>query len=237
MCKPLMSAPFRLQIMILKVKGYDLKVEYIPGKTQFIADTLSRASLDETPPEDDRELKVNMLQRLSVSQSRDVEFQQKTSNELHELYAIIQSGWPDTKQQVPHAVRQFWDARDELAVLDGVIYRVMRIVVPPTMRTAMLNLIHETYMGIVKTKQRAREILYWPSRTAQIEEKVSDCAICHDYAAAQQKEPLIPSQAPDLPWVEVASDIFMFNGDNYILSIDYYSKYIEVTLLKRHVRT
>ncbi|XP_041347158.1 uncharacterized protein LOC121367029 [Gigantopelta aegis] len=68
--------------------------------------------------------------------------------------------------------------------------------------------------------------------TAQIEEKVSDCAICHDYVAAQQKEPLIPSQAPDLPWVEVASDIFTFSGDNNILSIDYYSKYIEVTQLK-----
>ncbi|CAB4030793.1 Retrovirus-related Pol poly from transposon [Paramuricea clavata] len=46
--KPLLSAPLRLQTMMLKVKGYDLKVEYLPGKKQVIADTLSRASLKST---------------------------------------------------------------------------------------------------------------------------------------------------------------------------------------------
>ena len=42
-------APLRLQAMILKVIGFDLKVEYLPGKKQILADTLSRASLDEVP--------------------------------------------------------------------------------------------------------------------------------------------------------------------------------------------
>lgn len=32
-----------------------------------------------------------------------------------------------------------------------------------------------------------------------------------------------------LLWMHVASDIFHYEGDNYILSVDYYSKYIEVT--------
>ena len=67
--------------------------------------------------------------------------------------------------------------------------------------------------------------------SAQIEEKVKDCSICHDHAPAQCKEPLIPSAVPDVPWSNAASDIFTFEGENYLLLVDYYSKYIEVSRL------
>ena len=229
--KPLTTAPLRLQAMMLRVSGYDLSVEYLPGKKQVLADTLSRASLNEVPPEEE-EIQVNMLERISVSEPKYAELQQNTANELHELYAMIQAGWPDTKQQVPHSIRQYWDTRDELAVLDGVIYRGMRIVVPPSMRPAMLEIIHGTHLGIVKCKQRAREALYWPGMSGQIEDKVKDCTTCHDYAPAQQKEPLMPSPVPDLPWERAASDIFAFEGEHYLLLVDYFSKFIEVTKLK-----
>ena len=122
--------------------------------------------------------------------------------------------------------------RDELAVLDGVIYRGMGIVVPTSMRPAMLDLIHGTHLGIVKCKQRAREALYWPGMNAQIEEKVKDCSPCHDYAPVQQKDPLIRSPVPDLPWAMAASDILTFEGEHHLVLVDYYSRYIEVTRLK-----
>jgi len=195
--KSIATAPLRLQAMMLKVRGYDLKVEYLPGKKQVLADTLSRASLNEAPPEE--EIQVNMLERISISEPKYAELQQNTANELHELYAMIQAGWPETKQQVPHSIRQYWDTRDELAVLNGVIYRGMRIVVSPSMRPVMLEIIHGTHLGIVKCKQRAREAFYWPGMSAQIEDKVKDCTTCHYYAPAQQKEPLIPSPVPNLP--------------------------------------
>ena len=68
--------------------------------------------------------------------------------------------------------------------------------------------------------------------SAQIEEKVKDCTMCHDYAPAQQKEPLIPSPISDLPWAMAASDIFTFESEQFLVLVDYYSKYIEVTKLK-----
>ncbi|KAK2549452.1 hypothetical protein P5673_030130 [Acropora cervicornis] len=36
----------------------------------------------------------------------------------------------------------------------------------------------ETHPGFVKCKQRAREALYWPGISAQIEDKVKDCTLC-----------------------------------------------------------
>ena len=172
-----------------------------------------------------------MLERTSISEPKYTELQQKTANEFHELYAMIQAGWPETKRQVPHSIREYWDSRDELAVLDGVIYRGMKIVVPPSMRPAMLALIHGTHLGIVKCKQRAREALYWPGMSAQIEDKVKDRTMCHNYAPAQQKQPLMPSPVSDLPWAMAASDIFAFEGHHYLVLVDYYYKYIEVTKL------
>ena len=230
--KPMTAAPLRLQAMIQKVSGYDLKVEYLPGKRQILADTLSRASLNEEPLEED-EIQVNMLERILISEPKYAELQQNTGNALHELYASIQAGWPATKQHVPHSIRQYWNTRDELAALDGVIYRGMRIVVTPSMRPAMMELIHGTHAGTVKYKQRAREALYWPGVSAQIEEiDVKDCTMCHDYACAQQKEPLIPSPLPDLPWEVAASDILTCEGEQYLVLVDYYSKCVEVTKLK-----
>ena len=66
-----------------------------------------------------------MRERISISEPKYTELQQKTANKL---YVMIQTGWPETKQQVPHSILEYWEPCDELA--DGVIYRGMKIVVP-----------------------------------------------------------------------------------------------------------
>ena len=67
--KPMATAPLRLQAMMLKLSGYDLKVEYLPGKKQVLADMLSRASPNEAPPEEE-DIQVNMLERISISEPK-----------------------------------------------------------------------------------------------------------------------------------------------------------------------
>ena len=108
----------------------------------------------------------------------------------------------------------------------------MRIVVPPSMRPNMLAQIHESHLGITKCKQRAREALFWPGMTQQIENLVSDCAACNTYQNKQHAETLRPMRTPDLPWVEVATDIFEWERSNYLVTVDYYSKFIEVDKLE-----
>ena len=46
-----------------------------------------------------------------------------------------------------------------------------------------------------------------------------------------EKEPLMPSEVPEVPWSCVTSDIFEFERDSYLVPVDYYSKYIEVSKL------
>ena len=85
------APPLGLQAMILKVSGYDLKVEYLPGTKQILADILSRASLNEEPLQED-EIQVNMLERISISEPKYAELWQNTENELHELASHKTSG-------------------------------------------------------------------------------------------------------------------------------------------------
>ena len=42
---------------------------------------------------------------------------------------------------------------------------------------------------------------------------------------------MIPQQVPERPWVTVATDIFYYKGRDYLLVVDYYSKYPEVARL------
>ena len=60
---------------------------------------------------------------------------------------------------------------------------------------------------------------------------VNKCSTCLNNRNRQSKETLIPHDVPDYPWMKLATDLFELNGKDYIIVIDYYSKFVEVTHL------
>ena len=48
---------------------------------------------------------------------------------------------------------------------------------------------------------------------------------------SQKPEPLMMSKLPDLPWQKVATDLFSWKGSQYLLVIDYFSRYVELSKL------
>ncbi|KAK0131334.1 hypothetical protein N1851_033983 [Merluccius polli] len=153
------------------------------GKDMELPDTLSRAQLSENTPEIDGLECISMLNFVSVSDQKYAELKERTKEELSCLQQVIQRGWPEHRREVPVQVQPYWDSRSQLALSDGLLFKGLRIVVPPTMREHMLKLIHQSHLGIVKSKQRAREALYWPGRTAQIEEVVRNCIVVRQHIA------------------------------------------------------
>jgi transposase InsO family protein len=95
----------------------------------------------------------------------------------------------------------------------------------------MLAQVHESHQGIIKCKQRARETLFWPGMCTEIEKLVENCSKCQTFRNQQHKETMKPTPLPELPWMELASDIFDWEREQYLLTIDYYSRYIEVDKL------
>ena len=68
--------------------------------------------------------------------------------------------------------------------------------------------------------------------SSEIKDLVSKCQTCLNYNCAQQKEPLIPYEVPELPWQRIAADLFQLRREDYLSVISYFSKYVELTRLE-----
>ena len=195
--KPLSQAPLRLQRMLLNLRGYDVEIRYIPG---VLADTLTQVAVPTGDSEDYEEFQeINMA--LSVSEERYEEFQKgtKVDPELQAVLTMVRNGWPDTKQQVPLEPRPYWTFRDEVATVDGLLCKGTRLIAPKVMRPEMLRQIHKSHLGIAKCRQRAREVLFWPGMSLDVEQMVTNCSVCADFAKKQPTGPLKPTVPPTLP--------------------------------------
>ena len=96
----------------------------------------------------------------------------------------------------------------------------------------MLDLIHQGHLGIEKCRERARQVLYWPGMSKDIADVISKCEVCLTLHASQQKEPLMCHEVPQRPWQKLAADIMTLYGKDYLVVVDYYSKYPEIAHLQ-----
>ena len=115
--------------------------------------------------------------------------------------------------------------------MDGILFKGEKIVVPESLKQSMLSLIHEVHLGVQKSLYGARQSLFWPGMTQEVKGMVENCPTCLKYRRKQQKEPLMPFQVSELPWQRIAADLFHLGSEEYLLVIDYYSKYVELAHL------
>ena len=95
----------------------------------------------------------------------------------------------------------------------------------------MLARAHEGHQGIAKTKVLLRETMWWPGMSNEIEQMIAGCDVCACYRHQQCKEPLSSTPLPQLPWERVAVDLFEWQGEHFLLVVDYYSRFPEVRKL------
>ena len=50
-------------------------------------------------------------------------------------YLLTMNGWPDRISQVPRIARQFWGARDELSIEEGLLIKENHICIPQSSMT------------------------------------------------------------------------------------------------------
>ena len=86
-------------------------------------------------------------------------------------------------------------------------------------------------MGMEKTKHRARDIIFWPGMSKQIEEIVAKCSTCQERSRVNQKEPLQPHDLPTRPWQKIAVDFFEWDKREHIVAVDYFSRFYEVSTI------
>lgn len=140
--------------------------------------------------------------------------------QMSTLKRVIKEGWLAERKRCPTAILEYWNHRDELSQMGGVVFKGEKIVIPMQLREEMLKRIYAGHMGIEKSKQRARDIVFWPDMSKQIASMVEQCSI-------------ISHPIPNWQWQTVCTDLFTWNSDDYIVVVDYYSRYFDLEKLKR----
>ncbi|KAK3107010.1 hypothetical protein FSP39_004902 [Pinctada imbricata] len=231
--KPLHAAPPRLQRMLLQLGNYDLDITYVPGTKIPLADTLSRKHLPNTFPKYSKGMDSHVhsiLSHMPISNRKLDEIRTATANDLdlQTLIKVILNGWPSERRSYDPSLIEFWNHRDELTYLDGLVLKGHKILIPRSLRKMMLEHLHIGHAGIERTLRRARTTLFLPGLSNDVCNLVSSCPECLTYKNSNPKEPLTPHSVPDYPWQTVATDLFHWDDKEYLVIVDYYSRYFEV---------
>ena len=235
--KNLDELPIRVQRFRLRLMRYSFTISHVAGKDLAIADALSRAPVSE-PTADDLLLQkatnafIDFTMEYHPKSEKGIQRirrQQEVDAVIKQVARYCLDGWPE-KKKLPGPVRAYSHVSAELTVVKGLLMRGARIVIPESMRPEMLKKIHEGHQGITKCRERARQSVWWPGLSKHIEELVQRCPTCCK-EQIQRTEPLLTTPLPTLPWQKVAMDIFEWEKCSYLLMVDYYSRFIEVTRL------
>lgn len=138
-------------------------------------------------------------------------------------------GWPRTVQ-ADDKLRPYWLERDMISILDGLLLHGTRLIIPASLQRSILKNIHQAHQGLEKCRQRARQSVWWPGWSSQLRSVVQQCDECRK-ATTRVVEPLQPTDFPSYPWQRPATDLFELKGQKYLLSVDYYSRDIDVAKL------
>ena len=103
------------------------------------------------------------------------------------------------------------------------------------MRESTLHQLHEGHLGLTKCYNCAKQTVYWPNLRKELEELVLNCQLCLKHSQAKRKPKPTPSlgqEIPAVPRAKLASDIFHFQNDSYLLIVDFTSRFPIVCKLK-----
>ena len=67
--------------------------------------------------------------------------------------------------------------------------------------------------------------------SSDIRQYIETCDTCAPSSNKQTPEPLYQHEVPGRPWEKVGTDIFVIEGRNYLVAVDYFSQFFEVDYL------
>ena len=130
--------------------------------------------------------------------------------DMHELLTIIESGFPDHRQDLSQPLQEYHQYRDDLYTSDGVILYKGRIIIPPSLRHEVLFALHA---------------VHWPGITPAVNDMRARCDHCNRTAPSQPSAPPVPPISPAYPFQCVCADFFHYAGVYYLVVVDRYSNW------------
>ncbi|KAL5017694.1 hypothetical protein ScPMuIL_005222, partial [Solemya velum] len=232
--KPLSLAPKRLQDIMMRYNRYDVEFSFVKGVNLVLADTLSRAHLDTSTGNLDeraRIMSVNMFGDIPDARLDEIREATLGDANLQTVIDFVLEGWPEIKRETPSCALPYYDFRDTLSHVDGILLKGEAVVIPDKLRSSMKARLHSAHLGYDSMLRRARGTIFWPGIASDIRQIADACETCQESKPHNQKEPLRQHDEGDSPWQKVGLDLFDIQGKQYLVVVDYFSNFIEVDLL------
>lgn len=227
--------PPRIQRFRIRLMRYQFTVKYVPGKYLATADTLSRdPECSSTSKVDSTEIFVSMVVAALPStlavRLEDFRSHQTSDGECSMLKAYSMKGWP-RRDRLPLNMTRYWEHRGDFTICEDLLFMGGRLVVPEALRRDIVNLLHDGHQGVNRCLAVARDSVWWPGLNSQVKAAVENCPACAS-TRVQRCEPMIPTETPSAPWERVAIDLFHFANQDFLVVVDYRSRYPEVITLR-----
>ena len=145
--------PPRLQRLLLRLSNYNIELHWIPGKEMIFSDHLNRnvdnAKKTNEPICKGLDLKIHDIY-LNASSNKCVSLAAETYKDetLVALKNQIIKGWPPMRSECLKNLQDYWNYRDELSILDGLVLKGVRIVIPYQCREEILTQLHEGHFRV-----------------------------------------------------------------------------------------
>lgn len=141
------------------------------------------------------------------------------------LRDTIESGMPESRNDLPLSIRDYHPFRDNLHTVDGIVVYKDRIVIPPVLRNDVLSALHASHQGVSAMISKAEASVFWPGITADINNRRNACQACNRMAPSQPSAPPTPPVPTAYPFQCICADYFHHKGVNYLVIVDRYSNW------------
>ena len=124
--------------------------------------------------------------------------------------------------------------KDELCIYGEILLRGTRIIVPRVLREKVVRLAHEGHQGMVKTKYRLRNKVWWPGMDKDAEKVCKVCHGCQVTSGYDPPEPMSRVLPLTAPWQDCSADLLgpLPSGECSLVVVDNFSRFLEVAILK-----
>ena len=198
--KNLATTSPRLSHMLIKILDYVVVLHHQEGNKMHLSDAISRLSVHDSDaaknkakPIADFNISIHEISEITGFKSltlQDIKEETIKDCQLTKLKTYIVDGFPKHKHECAEDIRSFYDYRESLTIIDGMVLKDKRIVIPAGLHKQTLENLHRSHMGIVKMKERASTSMFWPKIYNDIENFLSRCHPCMSHKIKQATEPL-----------------------------------------------
>ena len=220
----------RLQCILIRTFLYHFMVRYIQGLTNELADCLSRLGSQKDTIKLPKLYLYQITSQLSARSDslNQLRVAMQEDDVLALLKQVITWGGPSNIKEVSSELQWYWTFREELTMKDELVLKGTRIVISNKKHESILKLNHESHLGLNNCKLCTMETVYWPGLNDQLEKLILNCELCLKYSQAKCNQPPNMALGHEIPvhsWTKLATDIIHFEGESYLLVVDYTGRF------------